>query len=63
MVSRFAVQDFTLEMIRHPAEYSCAEELGRLAWVGRLPERLLGALRPLYPNYDWVLHKPEGREP
>lgn len=53
----FHCRDYTLEMIRDPDRYRCTEELGRLRWVGRLPTWLLRVLRPLYPNYNWVLRK------
>ena len=56
--AQFMRQDYTLEAIRNPHKYHCAEELGRLAWVGRLPHGLLRLLRPFYPNYNWVLRKP-----
>jgi len=53
----FEWQDYTLDMIRRPEAYHCAPELGRLAWISRLPAGFLRALRPLYPNYNWILRK------
>lgn len=58
LVSAFEVTDCTPLLLKDPAAYSCAEEVGRLAWVSRLPMGVLTALRPLYPNYNWVLRKP-----
>ena len=57
---RFVIVDYTLEMVRHPLDYHCANELGGLAWVGKLPGWLLRALTPLFPNYNWVLCKMAG---
>lgn len=55
---RFAITDYTGAMIRDPLTYHCTAEVGRLAWVGRLPGWVLRLLTPLYPNYNWVLVKP-----
>ena len=56
---RFAVTDYTVEMIRHPGRYHCRAELGSLSWIGRLPQWLLSIGQPLFPNYNWVLRKRE----
>lgn len=55
---RFKIRDYTADMIRNPAAFGCAVEVGSLAWVGRLPTWALRLLTPLYPNYNWVLVKP-----
>jgi len=60
---RFGIIDYTLAALRDPQRYAVADELGRLAWVGRLPVPLLRALRPLYPNYNWVLRKAAEAQP
>jgi hypothetical protein len=44
--------------LRQPETYHCAEELGRLRWISRLPVVVLRALLPLAPNWNWVLRKP-----
>jgi SAM-dependent methyltransferase len=53
----FAIEDYTLAALRQPQAYHLASEMGRLAWLGRLPVWLLRMLRPLYPNSNWVLRK------
>jgi SAM-dependent methyltransferase len=58
LVARFQVEDYTLEVLRQPEAYHCAEELGRLRWISRLPVGVLRALLPLTPNWNWVLRKP-----
>ena len=58
LLARFSIQDHTIAMIRQPADYGCADELGALAWLSRLPEAWLRAILPLMPNYNWVLTKP-----
>lgn len=54
----FDVVDHTYAMLVNPAAFHCGDESAAMAWVGRLPEWLLRALTPLYPNYNWVLYKP-----
>ena len=56
----YAITDYTVAMIRDPQRYACAEELGPLRWVGRLPLCLLRFLLPLYPNFNWVLRRADG---
>ncbi|MBC7235685.1 MAG: class I SAM-dependent methyltransferase [Chloroflexi bacterium] len=55
----FEIKDYTLAMLREPQTYSCADELGGLAWIGSLPGWLLKWLLPLTPNVNWIL-RPKG---
>jgi len=59
LLARFQVVDYTVDMLRAPEEYGCVEEMGRMRWMGRLPEWLLVRLVPLAPNFNWVLTKSE----
>lgn len=54
----FQIQDLTILILRDPQTYAVTEELGRLAWVTRLPDWLLRVLVPFVPNVNWVLRKP-----
>ena len=55
---RFEIQDLTVEMVRRPEVYHTEAALGRVRWLGRLPEALLRLLTPFYPNYNWLMRKP-----
>lgn len=57
----FAIEDYGVRLLRDPETYGCEDELGRFRWVGRLPTAVLTALRPLLPNFNWVLTKGEAR--
>jgi len=57
---QFDINDYTLAALRDPQHFCVADELGRHVWVSRLPTPLLRALRPFYPNYNWVLRKKRG---
>lgn len=60
---RFGITDYTVAALRDPQRYGVAEDVGALRWVARLPDWLLRGLRPLYPNYNWVLRKPAEEQP
>ena len=57
-VARFELQDLTIDMLRDPDRYGCRDEMGRLGWVGRLPEVWLRGILCCMPNLNWALHKP-----
>lgn len=54
----FSLHDYTVRMIREPQRFAVSDQLGRLAWVSRLPEWTLWALTLFLPNYNWILVKP-----
>lgn len=60
LVRRFGIRDYTVAMMRRPAQYGCRDEMGPLVWLSRLPTPWLRAILPLVPNYNWVLTKPRG---
>ena len=55
----FQFNDYTLPMILEPQRFALGARLGKLAWVRNLPPGLLRLLAPLYPNYNWILVKPQ----
>jgi len=57
LMAGFEVRDLTVEMLRDPERYACSDELGRLAWIGRLPRPLLRGMLPFMPNFNWLLTK------
>ena len=62
LLARFAIRDMIVEILRDPERFSCGAELGRLAWVGRLPAPMLRGMLPFMPNFNWLLTKPrDGR--
>ena len=54
----FTIHDYTLPMLREPERFAVDRRFGKIAWIGRLPARLLGSLAFLVPNFNWVLVKP-----
>ena len=53
----FQVVDYTPKIIKAPEKYSLQRGLGRLTFLGRLPVGVLNYLKPIYPNYNWILVK------
>jgi len=41
----------------YDARMLASDELGRLAWIGRLPRPLLRGMLPFMPNFNWLLTK------
>jgi ubiquinone/menaquinone biosynthesis C-methylase UbiE len=54
----FELHDFTPLMIQQPRRYAVEDKLAPMPWVQTLPGWLLEMLKPLYPNYNWILVKP-----
>jgi glycosyltransferase involved in cell wall biosynthesis/trans-aconitate methyltransferase len=61
--SDFELHDFTPLMIQQPRRYAVEDKLASMPWVQTLPGWLLEMLKPLYPNYNWILVKPTAIPP
>ncbi len=59
----FELHDFTPLMIQQPQRYGVEDKLAPMPWVQTLPGWLLEMLKPLYPNYNWILVKPTAIPP
>ncbi len=55
----FIIYDYTSRLIDDPHLFGMDDYVGKIAWVRKLPRWLIRALTPLYPNYNWILLKPE----
>jgi 2-polyprenyl-3-methyl-5-hydroxy-6-metoxy-1,4-benzoquinol methylase len=55
---RFRITDYTARMLRHPSRYSVDEHVRESRAFRTLPNAVLHALRPLYPNFNWMIEKP-----
>jgi SAM-dependent methyltransferase len=62
---RFAVHDYTVEMVKAPERFSCSDEIrGWIrTWLQWVPKAVLKHAEFLLPNYNWVLIKRRDRQP
>ncbi len=49
----FEIHDYTPKLLQNPAHYHVAERVGM-----KIPRQLGKFLRPLVPNFNWILRKP-----
>lgn len=59
LFSRFERVDVTAKMIRNPDAFNI-ETSAATAIAARLPESLIHRLEWVYPNFNWMLRKPDG---
>jgi 2-polyprenyl-3-methyl-5-hydroxy-6-metoxy-1,4-benzoquinol methylase len=55
--SDFKIHDYTLRMLREPSRFSVDERVEKYTLIKKIPDWLLNALRPFYPNYNWIVVK------
>ena len=53
----FEIKDITHQIIANPTKFGLDREVRGMRWTSRIPVAILVALRPLYPNYNWILRK------
>lgn len=51
----FNVIDYTIKLLRNPERFSVSERVDKYRWIKIIPDWILKILRPLYPNYNWIL--------
>jgi len=56
--SDFKIIDYSLKLLREPHDFSVEERVEKYSFIRFLPNWLLKALRPYYPNYNWIVIKP-----
>jgi|GEM_PF-315181 len=57
LLRHFAIQDYTVEMLRAPEHYHCAEEIPFAKVLRHVPSSVWRGLYPLLPNYNLLLRK------
>jgi SAM-dependent methyltransferase len=60
LFQQFAVRDVTFEVLRRYIHLMRNRYMSALL---RVPSRVWAALLPFFPNYNWILWKPEGPSP
>jgi ubiquinone/menaquinone biosynthesis C-methylase UbiE len=55
--NKFEIVDYTIKLLRNPDGFSVSERVDKHAWIKIIPDWILSTLRPLYPNYNWILVK------
>jgi SAM-dependent methyltransferase len=63
LVREFTIFDYTVDIIRRPADYAAVDVLRGFGWLSHLSCTLLRWLRPIIPVHVWVLHKPSAGRP
>jgi ubiquinone/menaquinone biosynthesis C-methylase UbiE len=58
----FKIIDYTLHLLRKPEKFSVSERVEKFSWIRIIPDVILKALKPLYPNYNWILVKKHGKK-
>ncbi len=59
---RFGIEDVTVQMLKRPDDFHLGDAIRRRRLLRYLPDWVLRALAPAYPNYNWILRKnPEAR--
>lgn len=53
----FAVEDYTIPMLRDPVRFSTDDEVPLARWMRRVPVVVWRLLYGLLPNYNWLLRK------
>jgi hypothetical protein len=53
----FEIIDYTFKLLRNPDKYFVNDRVKKYPWLKVIPDRFLRALKPLYPNYNWILLK------
>ena len=53
----FAIEDYTVPMLRDPARFFTDDEVPLAKWVRHVPAAVWRLLYGLLPNYNWVLRK------
>lgn len=59
LLRRFAIQDYTVAMLRAPDHYHCEDEIPLAGILRRVPKAAWHGLYALLPNYNWLLRKQE----
>lgn len=55
----FVIYDYTFRLIESPHLFGMDRYAEKIAWISKLPGWIIRALTPFYPNYNWILQKPE----
>lgn len=58
LAARFRLIDYTAAMMRDPVRFKLEDDMGKWAWIGRLPAGVLRILARFAPNFNWILEKP-----
>jgi hypothetical protein len=53
----FTVYDYTTKIIREPHRFSVDDRVEKYGFISILPDWIINFLRPLYPNYNWIVVK------
>jgi ubiquinone/menaquinone biosynthesis C-methylase UbiE len=55
--NKFIIIDFTVRLLKNPEKFSVIDRVSRYSWIKFIPDRIIKFLKPLYPNYNWILKK------
>jgi SAM-dependent methyltransferase len=55
----FIIHDYTTRMITEPEFFAIDDRFGKYSFLKNIPSAILRASTPFYPNYNWILQKPD----